>query len=120
MSEEIFRVTRINRKPIPHHRLEERRIFVGEIVLQQGKVSGLGSVKALSQETKIPIPVISALTSGRECRLVTVAVLQSVAQAISCELRLAHEAEECYDGATTTMEELLAMGVVPEFIPIDI
>ena len=115
MPNSVFDVVGNNRNPIPHHKRHEMRVFIGGMVTFHRVNHGCESMKALATETGVRFSVISALESGKECPTITIEVLERIARAIGCELKLEQGEDECFYGATTTMEELLVMGISPIF-----
>jgi transcriptional regulator with XRE-family HTH domain len=106
------------RGPIPNHkRPRERKIF-GE-QLHMLRVNKRYTAYAFSKKTGISVNVIRALEKGNETegQPATIAVLQKLADVLSCQLCLGTPGEEMFcRGATVTFEELLDMGIVPSFI----
>lgn len=111
MSDAVFDIP-TTRRATPVHVRHARRKEFGQDVAGRRKEQGM-TREVFARKAGVTIGFLAALESGEEIKNSTHAMLHKVAVALSCELALDDFPENEYYGASTTVEELLRMGIIP-------
>ena len=102
--------------PIPHHQLFQIRRMFGEYFRQLRTEKDFPNRAEFAKTARVNTQLIADIELGRETKSATIAIMNKLAEALSCEFVLGDPDKELNCGATTTLEELFRMGVSPSFV----